>query len=610
MLRFPDLSRSRTDGQVATAVMVRTRRIAFETATVALFAILAVAATWPLARRLDDAIPIGTERVETVPLLNLWTVWWNADRAQHFFNDYWQAPIFHPVRNTFAFSEPQPSTLVVAPLVWASDTPALAYNVYLLAALVLNGWSAFRLLSAVGLMPLPALCGGVMLEMLPFVHWQLGVLQLVPVFGVLWTIHALHRLRRNAMPADGEGRTSSDGAAPARQALADGALLGGAYALTFWMCTYYALFFGLLLLICGWSLMGRSIFRRYVWGAALAAAAVAIVLIGPIVSAQLRVAAEHRFAWDIATIRSLSAEWGDYSVTPWPELLPSPQLSTDLRGLDWQLGVGTVKYLLAAAGLIFGLSVRPLRRWTLFCAGMTLWALLLSRGPRLSLGEWSPYMWLVCYAPGFPQARNVFRFAVFVQLGVVFLAAGGLQAVAAADLFRFRRLGDALCTWPRLRTASLIRTLAVLALGFIAAAEVRPGPQALFVLPDPRENRSWLNWLSDHTPTEAAAVCIPFERGPSVWEYREASHWMYWSMFHHRRIANGYSGRFPSSHEELYSALAGFPDERSLAALRQIGVSYCIVQRPAVRQEHALSSGNLERVFADDSAQIDIYRIR
>jgi hypothetical protein len=46
-----------------------------------LFLLLAVASTWPLASQIDAAIPTGRERVATVPLFNLWTVWWNADRA-------------------------------------------------------------------------------------------------------------------------------------------------------------------------------------------------------------------------------------------------------------------------------------------------------------------------------------------------------------------------------------------------------------------------------------------------------------------------------------------------------------------------------------------------
>ena len=42
------------------------------------FALVAVAATWPLVCHFETALPMGTERAATVPLFNLWTIWWNA----------------------------------------------------------------------------------------------------------------------------------------------------------------------------------------------------------------------------------------------------------------------------------------------------------------------------------------------------------------------------------------------------------------------------------------------------------------------------------------------------------------------------------------------------
>ena len=54
----------------------------------------------------------GSSQVATVPLFNLWTIWWNADRLRHGLKDYWDAPIFYPERDTFAFSEPQPTTMI------------------------------------------------------------------------------------------------------------------------------------------------------------------------------------------------------------------------------------------------------------------------------------------------------------------------------------------------------------------------------------------------------------------------------------------------------------------------------------------------------------------
>src|SRR5438128_12144836 len=66
---------------------------------------VSVTATWPLAANMTAAIPLGTELNATVPLTSLWTLWWNADRVAHLWVGYWNAPIFHPIKGTFAFSE-------------------------------------------------------------------------------------------------------------------------------------------------------------------------------------------------------------------------------------------------------------------------------------------------------------------------------------------------------------------------------------------------------------------------------------------------------------------------------------------------------------------------
>lgn len=128
-----------------------------------LYASLAAVATWPLARHLTSHLPMGTEPVATVPLFNLWTLWWNADRLQALYTGYWDARIFHPVRGAFAFSEPQPLTgLVAAVLTGMSASRTFGYNAVLLLGLTLNGWVASRLLAALGMRWSVCLVGGAM----------------------------------------------------------------------------------------------------------------------------------------------------------------------------------------------------------------------------------------------------------------------------------------------------------------------------------------------------------------------------------------------------------------------------------------------------------------
>jgi hypothetical protein len=52
---------------------------------------------------------------------------------------------------------------------------------------------------------------------------------------------------------------------------------------------------------------------------------------------------------------------------------------------------------------------------------------------------------------------------------------------------------------------------------------------------------------------------------------------MYYSTFHWQKLLNGYSGFFPPSYLQLLGAMRGFPDARSLAALRARGAGYALI---------------------------------
>jgi len=84
----------------------------------AAFAVLALAAaifTWPLALDVGGAIPAGGGP-PTVALFGLFSMEWTGQALAEG-RPYWDAPFFHPHRDTFAWSETQPATaLAVAAL--------------------------------------------------------------------------------------------------------------------------------------------------------------------------------------------------------------------------------------------------------------------------------------------------------------------------------------------------------------------------------------------------------------------------------------------------------------------------------------------------------------
>ncbi|HUQ72621.1 MAG TPA: hypothetical protein VM165_24040 [Planctomycetaceae bacterium] len=552
------------------------------------FVTVAVASTWPLVTQIDSVLPLGSETVATVPLLNVWTVWWNADRAAAKYERYWDAPIFHPTRTTFVFSEAQPTTVVVAPLIWLTGRPALGYNVYLLAALALNGGLTFHLLRRCGLSDWPALMGGVLTQLLPFVCWQLGVLQLVQLWPTVWTLWAI--LRWTEHP---RWRTAIE--------------TGVAFGVTYASCNYYGLFAAMLLAPSGLWLLRRRFFTVRCAMQFLLAGGVAGALLWPMVSLQRRTATEQGWEREEPTVIALSAHLRDYTDTPWSQWLDGWELPAPNRTNVWVLGPGWVKLLTAGLGAMLGLAFPSRRRWTLLALTLGVLALFYSLGPNAEFWNLSLYRGLRRFVPGLSQIRSPFRFAVFVQLAVGWLCAECLHGSHPRHW------------WPRWaercgRCRTLCAGLAwlpMLLLSGALVAETLPTQQALYPLAVSEDLPLWVTFLRDETPPGVPVICLPVAKGSSVYDYAIEARWMAWTMSHQRPLLNGYSGYFPDSYISLNAELDHFP-QQGVPRLGEMGARYAVVDRSiaTVRQlaRHPATK-DWEWLFTDVPAGIDIYRL-
>ena len=309
--------------------------------------------TWPLALHLNSAAAPGLESSNTVLLLNEWTVGWNANRVVHGLRDYWIAPHFCPEEQSLALSEPIFASLVVAPLVWLTGTPVAAYNVFLLGSLILNGWVTWWVLRSRRCHWLLALMGGWSMIGLPFVYEQLGVLQSVPLAGIIATIHF-----------------TSDALETNRRRSFLGAGLGS--GLTYWTCAHYGLFLVMLLVVSGCVMNGKKLVTCCVqamnrssltsrvsggraWHNLGMGVAVAAVLISPIAITQSRALSNPAYERPHAVIRDLSALPSDYLTTPFPEFMQFIGLAQWHHPARWALSPGLGKSLLACVGIWLGL---------------------------------------------------------------------------------------------------------------------------------------------------------------------------------------------------------------------------------------------------------------
>ncbi len=466
-----------------TALLSQCRKRRWELSGILVYLAIALVMTWPVIVSPLSEIPIGSEPTASVPLYNIWATWWNAARLAGGLSGYWDSPIFYPTAGTFALMEPQPTTMLVAPIVWVTGSRILAYNVYVWLSLVLNGVFAQRLARVYGMGPWAGLWAGTAMALLPIVHWQLGIIQLAPLWGILWAWSAIERLCRQ----------------PTRWRAVE---LGVAVATSFVMCMHHGLFLAFLLVGAAPTLWRQWINVRGLryWGLALL---VALLITGPFVYQVYRITTLHAIDWDTSLVTEMSARPGDYLNSYGLQLLGSGRIKS-----TWMmLASGWIKYLLAVIGIIYGLVHVDTRRWSSFLLAIAVLAFLLSLGPNLRLGTWQPWWWLSDHVPGFARVRSVLRFAFFVQLVVVVFAALGLTRLYQLCRDRVKR--------PKLQVATRWGVV-LLALTAIVDGFPRQGEAASVT--DVKQHGVWLEYVEEHTPPGEGILCLPVAPGPRVWQ--------------------------------------------------------------------------------------------
>ena len=518
--------------------------------------ILLAFAVWTIAPVWHDpwgCLPVRENMITTVPMFNAWTIWWNADRLSHGFAGYWDAPIFFPTGQTFAFSEPQPATIMVAPVIWLTGSPALAYNLYLLLSLFLNGIFTFRLLRNTGSPRSLAIIGGCMMIWLPVSVRQLEVLQLIPVWSLLWTWDALHR----------------HGSAPTWTTALQ---LAVSYTLSFYICIHHTLFQTIALTGTAWILLIRVRFLQF-WVTSCAALIVAGVLVGVIFVPMRQALRDNSFERSNELVVQLSPKASDLVVTP--------QDANFFAGSKGRFGLspGWIKILLAAFGAVVGVLHRRRRRWVLFLLLTTIVTGLLAIGPNLKFGDFQPWWILAQWVPGISQIRNVFRCVYLTQLATILLGITGLSEL---------RLHMRARSWRPITAALVVSGLALLALAEVAVPKL-----VLAGVPDLSRHHGWTEFLKLHTPHGKGIACLPFPPGTKAGDFDSTARWMYLGSLHGIPMINGYSGFFPPSYLKFQ------------ARMNKEGLSEDILSQLAAMKTHFIVVHSSYQTSIPDRSSID-----
>jgi hypothetical protein len=532
--------------------------------------------TWPLVLQLGSAVPLGTESAATIPLFDVWTLWWGGQRLWHGFADLWNAPIFHPTAGTFAFSEPLllPG-LLAAPLFALHAPPALAHNLVLLVVLAGNGICACRLARALGVPRLPALLTGVLMVNLPFFAKLQGELPLLAIFGMLLALDGLVRF-------GAAGRTLQ-------------AITAGLGVLAQALCCQQLALFSLIF-IAGAALiaLGERRWDRRAAGQLCGVAAIVALVLAAIARVPLAVHAQLGFGRDVDLVQSLSAWPRDFLSRPAHALVGFPSRE-DTSAFTQGLFPGLLVLALAIWGAVAPSPQGRWRAWRWYCAGACGVGFLLALGLNLSIGGAQPIA-LLRRLPGFVEIRSVFRAAVFVQLHLVLLAGFGLSALA-------RRLAGLRPSW------SLPAVVA--AVGLLAALENLSLPAPLLTVSGRGRDES--NAFLARQPPGTVVAHVPFAAGGDVDQLAVEAWRMLDQIDHGQPLVNGYASHFPALHRELLFAMAGaFPDHTLACGLRRVfGADLLVVDQFWLadhRAGFAALATMLHQEYSDDATII--YRLQ
>ena len=509
-------------------------------AALAIFLLVAVVATWPLAWH--PRALLGAPQGEGDPYLNLFTLGWDLRQLfvapMSWLNlSVFDAPIFHPARQTLAFTDHLLlQALLVSPVYAIWRDPVLCYNVLFIGSLAASAWAMWwylRQLLDDRLGPLVAgLAWGFCAYRFSHVlHLQLQALYFLPLaFG------ALHRV-------------------VARRRWQDGVWLGLWFGLTAISSVYYAVIglvalgLGSIALVAGAGgvSLGRLI-APLALGGLVSAALVAPVLV-PYVQAQQRegfIRTMDEASRHAATAASFVSE------PPWRPVALAPVGRTEEDGLLPGWGA------LALATLSIAVLARSRRQPLLWTWGAVAAAgIVFALGPE---GLRSVYALAHRSVFGFQAVRAPARFGVLLSFGVA----------AAA--------GFAVTWWRR----EVRRAWHPVVLGLSAVVAIEAAAWQVPFVAAPTFESPVSAWLREAD----GAGAVAFLPQP---EDRAATPLMLETLSHGRPIVNGYSGQRPAFAGAVAGALATFPSADAIWTLHDLGVRFVVAAADGLEQAWPLA---------------------
>ena len=505
----------------------RATRVEGRWLALALFVLLAVLHTWPLASAPGRLGRNGQADTQ----LNAWIMSWVAHQIAHDPLHLFDANIFYPERRTLAFSEHLVvQSMMGAPVRWAGGSPILAYNIVFLAGLALTGWAMSVVVQRwTGSWMAGVLSGCLIafnaLTLTRFPHIQLQHVEFLP-FALL----ALDQLLTTPR-------------------LKYAVRLAVWYVLQSLTSIYFLVFTAIVLLVSALARPSDWVGprARRVVAMASVAGVMSVAALLPFLAPYLLARREQvMFVRTLDEAGKFSATWANYLATGGSFHIHFWSNRFWAMGRGDGLFPGVVGLALTLVAVATGVAFTDKRARMALVFGFVCFCL--SFGPAFPL-----YTVLYTAFPAMAAVRSAARFGHLVLAAVAILAGFG-WVVLQRKLPKawVVPVGVALVTFANLEALRA-------PIDYGRDQEFKGIPKIFETL---------------NTPDPDVVVIFPFY-GPQ--ELFMNARYMVVSTAFWKPMLNGYSGYMPVRYIEHVQNLGGFPDDRSIAYMKTLGVTRVLV---------------------------------
>jgi hypothetical protein len=491
-----------------------------------------------------------------------WVLSWVFHNFSLFPSKLFNANILYPAPNSLAFSEHHlAAQLLYAPLYLLSGNPVLSYNLVLLLSYVCLGLAMFALVRYLTHDLLAAVVAGFIfafgpVRLFPYPHLQHMLMW--------WSPLALLFLERHLR----------------QPSWRDFILFGVMFWLQFLSSTYLGLYLGTMAVLrLGWaSLVDRdSVWNRQMLAKLACLGVASLVVLTPFLLPYVHVSRQWGYTRSLGENMRSSAELTSY-LSAGPGNYLYGHLLSHFSYQSWPkfFFPGFLPVILALVGTWAVLWGRLPARGLLTRAGrayvvLGMAAVVLSLGPFLI---WRgrvtdiplPYIVLYYALPGYQAMRIPARFVVWVGLAIAVLGGVGCHWLREAMLPRQSAGGSRLSV-----LRELVMTFLIVAIGLEAYTPAHPLP-----VPVNQEVPAVYQYLATEDRSPLIELPMPKTVGPEVVQWREMER-TYFSIYHRRPMANGYSGFTPPSFDEIAMLVNTGPRPQVVRALAALGLNTVVL---------------------------------